>query len=166
MSKDELLFHTIPPVYDENSKILILGSFPSPKSRETLFYYGHPQNRFWPVLARIFDTAVPSTNDEKKKFLLARHIALWDVLASCTIRNADDSSIKNYTENDLTEILDRADIRAIFTTGGQANRLYTKLCYPKTHIPAIALPSTSPANCRMQIDKLAEEYMVILKYLK
>ncbi len=165
MSKDELLFHTIPPVYDKDSKILMLGSFPSPKSRETSFYYGHPQNRFWPVLARVFNTVTPHTNEEKKRFLLDRHIALWDVLASCTIENADDSSIRNYTENDLAVILDSASIRAVFTTGGKANQLYRKLCYPKTHIPAIELPSTSPANASMTVDRLADEYRIILQYL-
>jgi TDG/mug DNA glycosylase family protein len=165
MSKDDLLFHPIPPVYDADSKILILGSFPSPRSRESSFYYGHPQNRFWPVLARVFGTDRPASNEEKIRFLLDRHIALWDVLASCTVRNADDSSIRNCTANDLSVILSAADIRAIFTTGSTAFRLYKRLCFPKTGIPAIALPSTSPANRRISIEELVCAYEIILEYL-
>jgi hypoxanthine-DNA glycosylase len=165
MSKDELLFHTISPVYNSKSRILMLGSFPSPKSRETSFFYGHPQNRFWPVLAKVFSADTPASNDEKKQFLLDRHIALWDVLSSCTIQNADDASIRNYKANDLSMILEAADIKAVFTTGGKAHQLYNKLCLLRTNIPAIALPSTSPANCRCSLDKLVQEYSIILKYL-
>lgn len=166
MSNYELQYHTVSPVYDSRSKILILGSFPSPKSRETEFFYGHPQNRFWPVLARVFDTDTPATNEVKKQFLLDRHIAVWDVLASCTIQKADDSSIRNYTANDLSLILEAADICAIFTTGSKAHQLYNRLCLPQTLIPAIALPSTSPANCRCSLDELVSEYGIILRYVR
>lgn len=164
MSKNDLLYHTIPPVFDSHSKVLVLGSFPSPKSREASFYYAHPQNRFWPVLAKVYATQRPVTIEEKKRFLLTRSIALWDVLASCTIQNADDASIRDFMANDLSVLLDAADIRAVFTTGGKAQQLYTRLCLPITHIQVVALPSTSPANCRCTFDRLVEEYSVIKEF--
>ncbi len=157
--------HEFGPFYDENSKVLILGTIPSPKSREQGFYYGHPRNRFWPVLAGLFDEPVPETVPERKAFLTEHGIALWDVLASCDIKGAEDSSIKNPEPNDMDIILKAADIKAVFTTGGKAFKLYEKMCFPRCGVAAIGLPSTSPANCGCSMDRLLEEYRQILKYL-
>ncbi len=157
--------HEFGPFYDKNSKVLILGSIPSPKSREQGFYYGHPRNRFWPVLAALFDENVPQTVPERKNFLKRHGIALWDVLASCDIKGADDGSIRNPEANDMRLVTGESDVRAIFTTGGKAAKLYEKLCEPVCGIKAVGLLSTSPANCRYSLDKLTEEYRKILKYL-
>lgn len=157
--------HTIPPCYDENSKILILGSFPSPKSREFGFYYGHPQNRFWRVLAALLHQPLPTSNEEKRKLVLEHGIALWDVLESCEIRGADDASIRNETPNDIRLILNACDISAIFTTGGTATKLYRKHILPVTHRDTIALPSTSPANCRVSLEALIQKYHILTSYL-
>lgn len=165
MEREQVL-HTIEPVFDENSKILILGTMPSPKSREIGFYYGHPQNRFWRVLAKLFCCDVPQTNEERTALLTAHHIALWDVLSSCDITGADDGSIKNPVPNDLNRVLSAADIKAVFTTGTKAFALYNRLCRKATGIEAFPLPSTSPANCRFYtFDALAEKYRAILEYL-
>ena len=110
-----MLSHPIPPLYDEHSKILILGSFPSVKSREQQFFYGHKQNRFWRVMAQVLDCAVPETVEQKKEMLLSHHIAVWDVIASCEITGSSDASIRDVTPNDLSQILNCADIRAIYT---------------------------------------------------
>lgn len=161
----EHIIHTIQPVYNACSRVLLLGSMPSPKSREYGFFYGHPQNRFWRVLAAVLQEPLPQTNEEKRALLLRRHIALWDVLASCDIEGAQDASIKNPVPNDFTGLLHTADIRAVYTTGGAAFRLYQKHVYPQTGIAAVQLPSTSPANCRMGLDALVERYAVILQHL-
>ncbi len=153
--------HTLSPIYDKNSKVLILGTMPSPKSREVGFYYGHPQNRFWKVLADIFNETI----EDKIAFLQEHQLALWDVLKSCEIQGAEDASIKNPIPNDFTQLLEEANIQAIFTTGKKATDLYMKYCYPKTNIPAIGLPSTSSANRRISYDQLKEEYSKILSYL-
>lgn len=163
---DRLIFHTIEPVYDVHSKILILGTMPSPKSRENSFYYTHPQNRFWRVLSDVLGEELPQNNEERKSLLKTHDIALWDVLKSCEIKGADDSSIKNPEVNDINLILDSSHIRAVFTTGSKATSLYKRLCEPKTAVPSIYLPSTSPANCRhYSYERLLEGYKVILKYL-
>lgn len=162
----EPVSHTLPPVYTEDSKILILGTMPSPKSRAANFYYAHPQNRFWPVMARLFHTDVLKDTDTRRAFLRNNHIALWDVLAHCEITGADDSSIKNPVPNDINQLLRATGIEAIFTTGSKAAQLYRRLCQPHTHIEAIALPSTSPANCRFYtFENLVDAYRVILDYL-
>ena len=168
MNKKELqlITHPFSPVYDAQSKILILGTMASPKSREYGFFYGHPQNNFWRVLADIFDVNLPGTIDEKKKFLLDNHIAVWDVLHSCEISGADDGSIKNPTVNDFTEIIANSQIKTIFTTGITATKLYNKHCAEKTGIPAIYLPSTSSANRKYyNFDALINEYNIIKKFL-
>lgn len=158
--------HTLQPVYDKDSRVLILGTIPSPKSREYGFYYGHPQNRFWKVLAALFQADIPNDNEAKRKFVLSHHIALWDVLASCTIAGASDSSIKNPVPNDIGRILSESDIRAVITTGQKAFSLYKKYCEPSTGKAAICLPSTSPANCRnCSLEDLIRAYQVILKFL-
>ena len=163
----ETILHPIEPVYDTRSRILMLGSFPSPKSREYGFYYGHPQNRFWKVLSRILEEEPPRSNEEKRRLLLRHHIALWDVLHSCKIKGAADDSILDPVPNDMGRILGAADIRAVFTTGGAATRLFRRLCTPQCGIEPIPLPSTSPANCRhYDLERLVEAYRVILEYLK
>ena len=153
--------HPIPPVYDENSKILILGSFPSVKSRETGFFYGHPQNRFWKVTAAIMSEAVPKTIEEKRDFLLRNHIAVWDVIHSCEIEGSTDSSIRNVKANDLKMIIDSADIRAIYVNGKTAEKYYIKYIEPELGIKAHCLPSTSPANAAWDLERLVEAWRVI-----
>ncbi len=117
-----MVIHNIPPVFDKNSEILILGSFPSVKSREAEFFYGHKQNRFWKVTSAVFGCNVPETIDEKKKFLLENRIALWDVIARCEITGSSDVSIKNAVANNLDVILDTAEIKNIFVNGKTAEK--------------------------------------------
>ncbi len=156
------VYHTLEPVFDSNSKVLILGSMPSVKSREIGFYYAHPQNRFWKTLERVYKEPIGDTIEEKKHFLLNHHIALFDVLKSCDISSSSDSSIKEPVPNDLSVILNNSNISTIFTTGQKAHQLYKKYCYPSTLIEDISLPSTSPANCPKGIeDKLLESYSKI-----
>lgn len=152
------VIHEIEPVYDKNSRVLLLGTMPSPKSRETGFFYGHPQNRFWKVLALLFDEPTPETIEEKRDLCLRHHIALWDVVSSCDIEGASDASIKNAKPNDLAQILNAAPIQAVFTTGTKAGQLYKKLCEPATSIPCTVLPSTSPANSRVSLAELCTTY--------
>ncbi len=156
--ENNIIIHPLKPIFDKNSKVLVLGTMPSPKSRENNFYYGNPQNRFWRVLSAVFDESLPQNNKERTALLLKHRIALWDVLASCEIKGADDSSIKNPVPNDLSIILEACNIKAVFTTGKKAFSLYQKLCEPKTEISAISLPSTSPANCRTSFESLVESY--------
>lgn len=152
--------HPFPPIYDKNSKILILGSFPSVKSREQNFFYGHPQNRFWRVTAAVFSSDVPKTIEEKKKFLLSNGIALWDVIAACEITGSADSSIKNVIPNDLSDILKCADIKAIYVNGKTAEKYYYKYL-KQTGRFAVCLPSTSPANAAWTLDRLIKAWEVI-----
>lgn len=154
--------HPISPVFDSNSKILILGSFPSVKSRETNFFYGHPQNRFWKVLATVFDTAIPITIEEKRAFLLSNGVAVWDVIQSCDIVGSSDSSIKNVVANDLCVILDNAPIEQIFVNGKTAEQYYKKYIEKEIGRKAICLPSTSPANAAWNVERLAEQWRQIL----
>ena len=154
--------HNIAPVWDENSRILILGSFPSVKSREAQFFYAHKQNRFWRVLSAILGENVPESMDEKRAMLLRHGIALWDVIASCEISGSSDSSIKNAVPNDISEILSKSNVMRIFANGNTAFRLYEKYIFPKTGIPAKKLPSTSPANAGMSEEKLTGEWKAIL----
>ena len=156
-----MLIHPIAPVFDKDSRVLILGSFPSVKSREEGFFYGHPQNRFWKVTASVFGEDVPKTIDEKKSFLLRNHIALWDVIGSCEIDGSSDSSIRNVSVNDIKIILETAGIQAIYLNGKKAFQLYQKHMLPVTGREGICLPSTSPANAAWQIDRLVREWSVI-----
>jgi len=166
MKKDsKRLNHTFEPVYDEYSKVLILGTFPSIKSREVGFYYSHPQNRFWRVLANIFNEELPITIEEKKNLLKKHHIALFDVCASCTISASSDASIKNVKPNDLSLIINNSKIKAIFLDGKKARELYDKFFKERYDLPLITLPSTSPANATKTLDDLIEAYQVIIKYL-
>ena len=157
-----MIVHPIPPVFNKDSRVLILGSFPSVKSREYGFFYGHPQNRFWKVAARVFNEEVPHTISEKKDFLIRNYIALWDVIGSCEITGSSDSSIKNITVNDISLILKTADIQAVYLNGGKAYQLYKKYIFPVTRREGICLPSTSPANAAWNIDKLTEAWSEIL----
>jgi hypoxanthine-DNA glycosylase len=155
--------HTFTPVFDENSQILILGSLPSVKSRENGFYYGHPQNRFWKVLAALFHSEVPASIPDKKEFLLKNRIALWDVIAQCDIRGSSDSSVKNVVPNDISIILEHAQISEIYTNGNKAFELYEKYCYPLCGRKAVRLPSTSPANAAYRTERLIESWGALLQ---
>jgi hypoxanthine-DNA glycosylase len=157
--------HPFDPIYDENSRILILGTFPSVKSREVQFYYGHPRNRFWKTLAALLQTDFPQTVEEKIRFLKEHHIALWDTCAACDIDGSADATIRRTVPNDIRPILKTADIRAIFCGGKTAGRLYETHIYPLTTIPAIVLPSTSPANAACTDAMLIDAWSAILPYL-
>ena len=150
----ETVKHPIAPVFDENSCVLVLGSFPSVKSREEMFFYGHPQNRFWRVIASVFDAEEPKTLEEKRAFLLESGVALWDVLASCEIEGSADSTIKNAVPNDLTEILTVAKIETIFVNGKTAEKYYNKYMKKLLGRSAVCLPSTSPANAAWSAERL------------
>ena len=153
-----MIQHPIEPIYNENSKILILGSFPSVKSREEGFFYGHPRNRFWRVLASIFATDLPVTIEEKKNFLYNNRVAVWDVIGSCDITGSSDSSIRNVVPNNLGRILEQADVQQIYVNGKTAKQLYDKYIYPQIKREAICLPSTSPANAAWSLERLIEEW--------
>lgn len=150
--------HPFPPLFDKDSRLLILGSFPSVKSRETMFFYGHPQNRFWKVIASIFDEKVPSSIDEKRELILKNHLALWDVIAECEIEGSSDASIKNAKANDLSVILKNAPIQKIIVNGKTAEKAYNKYIEPVTGIKAVVLPSTSPANAAWTLDRLVDAW--------
>lgn len=157
--------HNIEPVYDEQSRVLILGSFPSVKSREQQFFYGHKQNRFWRVMARVLECPVPESVEQKREMLLTHHVAVWDVIASCEITNSSDASIRDVVPNDLSRILLCADIRAVYTNGGKAHQLYEKYIFPVNGREARLLPSTSPANAGYSLERLAEAWKVIREEL-
>jgi len=156
-----MTLHPIQPVYDRNASILILGSFPSVKSREIGFFYGHPQNRFWRVVSAVWQQELPQTTEEKRSFLLKNHIALWDVIQSCEIDGSSDSSIRQVTPNDLSPILRTCRIRQIYTNGKKANCLYQRYLQTQTHRNAVYLPSTSPANASWSLERLIEAWSVI-----
>ena len=164
MAERKRITHTIPPTYDERSRVLVLGSMPSPKSRELGFNYGHPQNRFWRVMAQLAGEPVPATNERKRDFCLRHHIALWDVLAECEIEGASDASIANAKPNDLSLITAHAPIEAVFCTGAKAHELYGRLCESATGIPAVKLPSTSPANAACGMERLVEAYAELFRH--
>lgn len=156
MASYEHVVHTFSPVYDERSRILILGSLPSVKSREMQFYYGHPQNRFWKLLALLTDSDTPTTIEEKKKLLLENRIALWDVIQSCDIIGSSDSTIKNVVPCDLKGLLNKTSIEKIFGNGAKACQLYQKYCQPACEREILPLPSTSPANAAFSLARLQE----------
>ena len=153
--------HEIDPIYDKDSKVLILGSFPSVKSREEGFYYAHPRNRFWKILAAIYDENEAYSIKEKKDFLLSKNIALWDVISSCDINGSADSSIRNIKVNDICSLLEKTNIKKIFTNGSTAYKLYQKYLEDITGISAIPLPSTSPANASYSFERLLESWKMI-----
>lgn len=155
--------HEFPPVYDEHSRVLILGTIPSPKSRERGFYYMHPQNRFWKMLSQVLGEPTPHDIPGRRELCISHGIALWDVLAECSIDGASDSSIKNAVPNHLEVIFNAADIRAVFTTGKKAQALYEKF-FPEL-MAAVCLPSTSPANRTISEAEMLEKYRQIIKFL-
>ena len=156
------LSHPFPPVFDGNSRILILGSFPSAASREVGFYYGHGRNRFWKVLEGVFGEPVPADIPGRKAFLIEHRIALWDSIASCTIVGSSDSSIRGAVPNKISELLEKAPIEKIFCNGKASHSCYERYVYPQTLVHAAALPSTSPANAAYGLEKLIGEWRVIL----
>lgn len=158
--------HTFAPVYDKKSRILILGTFPSVKSREQQFFYGHPQNRFWKLLAQLTGENVPASISEKKTLLLSHGIAIWDVIQSCDIIGSADSSIRNVVPCDISQILKHSPIEAIFGNGAKACSLYEKYLLPLTHRPIEKLPSTSPANAAFSLEKLAKSWNAITPYIQ
>lgn len=166
MSAPTTAHHTLPPIYNNQSKILILGSFPSVVSRKENFYYMHPRNRFWPVIAKLCNEPLPQTVPARQQLLLKHKIALWDVVQSCQLIGSSDQSIQKAQPNELFAMLESAPIKAIFTNGQKAYALYHKLIFPKIELHAIALPSTSPANAAYSIERLLEQWSVLLPYLK
>ena len=162
MKAAEQLVHPFPPTWDEHSEILILGSFPSVKSRAMAYFYGHPQNRFWRVVAALYEDDIPQTVEERRAFLLRHHIALWDVIASCTIVGSSDSSIRDAVPNDIRPILAGAPIHRIYTNGQTSFRLYRKYILPEIGREAVCLPSTSPANAAWSFDRLLSAWSAIL----
>ena len=163
MSRAEsaVLAHPFGPLFDADSRVLILGSFPSVKSREQQFFYGHPQNRFWPVVAAVFGEPVPKSIPEKKKLILDHHLALWDSIAGCEITGSSDASIRNARPNDLSVILNGCGIRTIFCNGKTSHAHYMKLIYPMTGREAVCLPSTSPANAQWTLPRLIEAWSIL-----
>lgn len=154
-------YHLLEPIYNKKSKILILGSFPSVKSREANFYYHHPQNRFWKILASIYNEPLPQTIDDKKDFLIKHQIALWDVISSCEIVGSSDSTIRNVEINDLNKIIMNSQINHIYTNGNLADKLYHRYFDKIIDLPATKLPSSSPANASYSLEKLISCWSVI-----
>ena len=157
------IIHPFGPLFNESSRVLILGSFPSVKSREQQFFYGHPQNRFWKVLAALYQQDVPVTVDQKKALILENHLALWDSVASCVITGSSDASIREVRANDLSVILDNSAVRKIFCNGKTSWQMYEKWIRPATGREAVCLPSTSPANAQWTLDRLIDAWSVILR---
>ena len=157
--------HCFEPVFDSESRVLILGTMPSPASREHGFYYSHPRNRFWRVMAEVFGDDFPETPEERRVFALRDHFALWDVLAACDIDGASDASIRRPEVNDIARVLEAADIRAVFTTGAKASQLYAIHCIPLGLPKNFTLPSTSPANARTSLQELVDAYSVITEHI-
>lgn len=151
-------YHNIPPVYDKNSKLLILGSFPSVKSREAQFFYGHPQNRFWKVLSAVLGCECPVTTEEKKAMLLSHNIAVWDVIGSCEITGSSDASIRAVVPNDIAGLVEETSITHIFTNGATSYNMYKRYCRYSVGIEAVKLPSTSPANASYSLERLIVEW--------
>lgn len=163
MTEPQRIEHPIPPLFDRSSEKLILGSFPSVKSREARFFYGHPQNRFWRLIALLYGEEAPSTVEEKSRLILNHRLALWDTIQSCTITGSSDSSIKDVVPNDLSVILDNSKVERIFCNGAASFRLYEKYIFPQTGIKAQKLPSTSPANAAYSIERLFAEWKKALE---
>ena len=159
-----MIIHPFEPVFDKNSSILILGTFPSVKSREYGFYYGHPRNRFWKLIADLTnDEKIPESVEEKKELLIRGKIALWDVIKSCDIQGSSDASITNAIPNDLSRITEFADIKQIYANGEKAYKIYMKHCYENTGREIVKLPSTSPANASFDFKKLKSTWKIIGK---
>lgn len=160
-AETQSIVHPFPPLFNKASETLILGSFPSVRSREEGFFYGHPQNRFWRVLSLIFEEELPVTIDDKKKLVLGHRLALWDSIRSCTITGSSDSSVKDVVPNDISGIISGSGIVRIFCNGALSHRMYMKYIYPSVGITAVKLPSTSPANASCSLQRLVSEWSVI-----
>lgn len=163
MSDAQSIIHPIPPLFDKDCTKLILGSFPSVKSREAQFFYGHPQNRYWKLIAELFNEEVPQTVEEKSTLVLRHHIAMWDTIHSCTITGSSDSSIKDVVPNDLSVIMENSKVTQIFANGAASYNLYQRYIYPVTKIQAVKLPSTSPANAAFSLEKLKQSWNIITR---
>ena len=161
----ERIIHPFEALYNENSKVLILGSFPSVKSREVSFFYGHPRNRFWKVIPALFGEEEPLTIEKKKELILRRNLALWDSIHSCEITGSSDSSVRNVVPNDISKIIGNSKVSKVFCNGALSHKMYMKYIFPDTKIEAVKLPSTSPANAAYSLDKLIEEWKIIQEYL-
>ena len=159
----ERILHPFPPLFDSESRTLILGSFPSVKSREAMFFYGHPQNRFWRLTALLCHEDTPQTIEEKSSLILRHHLALWDSIRSCTITGSSDSSVRDVVPNDLRVIFDNSKTERVFCNGALSHKMYMKYIYPQTGIAAVKLPSTSPANAAYSLERLAESWRVIME---
>ena len=157
----ERILHPFPPLFDSESRTLILGSFPSVKSREAMFFYGHPQNRFWRLIALLCHEDTPQTVEEKSSLILRHHLALWDSIRSCTITGSSDSSVRDVVPNDLRVICDNSKTERVFCNGALSHKMYMKYIYPQTGVAAVKLPSTSPANAAYSLERLAESWQVI-----
>ena len=157
----ERILHPFPPLFDSESRTLILGSFPSVKSREAMFFYGHPQNRFWRLIALLCHEDTPQTVEEKSSLILRHHLALWDSIQSCTITGSSDSSVRDVVPNDLRVIFDNSKTERVFCNGALSHKMYMKYIYPQTGVAAVKLPSTSPANAAYSLERLAESWQVI-----
>ncbi len=166
-AENQIIFHPFAPICDENSQILILGSFPSAQSRETGFYYAHPRNRFWKVISQLTGNfEVPGTTKEKIDFLLNNRIAVWDVIKACEVKGSSDASIKNVITNDIKSLVSNYKIKKLYANGNLAYSLYVKHSFNKTGIDIIKLPSTSPANARYSLDMLISLWSVICPFIK
>ena len=157
----ERILHPFPPLFDSESRTLILGSFPSVKSREAMSFYGHPQNRFWRLIALLCHEDTPQTVEEKSSLILRHHLALWDSIQSCTITGSSDSSVRDVVPNDLRVIFDNSKTERVFCNGALSHKMYMKYIYPQTGVAAVKLPSTSPANAAYSLERLAESWQVI-----
>ncbi len=153
--------HPFPPIYDERSRALVLGSFPSVRSREENFYYAHPQNRFWKVLSHLFGEPLPQTREEKTGFLLRNRVALWDSVASCELRGSADSSIRDARPNDLSPLFAVCPNLRVFTNGKASDACYRRYILPRTGVSAVCLPSTSPANAAWTLPRLCEAWKIL-----
>ena len=161
--KQEWQTHPFEPVWNQHSEILILGSFPSIRSREIGFYYGHPQNRFWPLLAALHGTAVPLSTEERKTFALDHHIALWDAVSACDITGSSDSSIHNAIPNDIASLVKNSRIQRIYCNGQTAGRIFQQYCQADCPLQAVTLPSTSAANAAWNMERLAQHWKVLIE---
>lgn len=153
------------PIYSENSRALILGTWPSPKSFDVGFYYGHPQNRFWRLIAALTNSDIPTTIEQKRTIILANNLALWDTIKSCTIIGASDSSIRDVVPNDIAGLLKRSNIEAVFCNGAKAYDVYMKYQFDITGVSAVKLPSTSPANAAYSLDRLYKSWLPLKEYI-
>lgn len=162
MAQAQKQIHPIPPLFDERSRVLILGSFPSVKSREAMFFYGHPQNRFWQVFAALIGAPLPKTLEEKRALILSNHFALWDCIGSCTIIGSSDSSIRDVAANDIRVITEHAPIERIYCNGATSMKYFMRYIAPQSGRSAQQLPSTSPANAAWSLERLIDAWRVIL----